>query len=190
MNTPAHAVVNLVLLSRRGEAETLWPVLLGGILPDLPMVAFYGWEKLIARTSESVIWNEKYFDPEWQAIFDIPNSLPLLALGLAAAWAVQRRAWCFLFLSMILHVLGDFPLHQEDAHRHFFPLSEWRYVSPVSYWNPSSYGAVVSLVEIGLVLAGAITLFRRHPTSGVRLGLAVLGASYLAYFGYVLVVWV
>jgi len=37
---------------------------------------------------------------------------------------------------MALHALFDFPLHHDDGHRHFWPFSEFRFDSPVSYWDP------------------------------------------------------
>ena len=153
------------------------------------MFFFYAFEKLVRRATEAEIWNERYFDSGWQVFFDIPNSLPILGALAFIAWAVRRSGWTFFFVSMILHALADLPLHQSDAHRHFFPLSEWRFASPVSYWDPAGHGALFTLLEIFLVLAGILALFLRHRTRSARVALAVVGVSYFAYFGYVFLVW-
>ena len=82
MNTPAHALINLALLGRVTPPAAVLGVLLGGLLPDLPMLVFYAAERL-QGTPEAVIWSERYFAPEWQAFFDAPNSLVLIAAGAA-----------------------------------------------------------------------------------------------------------
>ena len=160
MTTPAHAALSLIVLGR-SERNAL-PVALGAVAPDLPMLVFYLWERLARGVSEGRIWSERYFDPGWQVVFDIPSSIPLLVLALgillvligrrstagrtppagvaAAPRPARLTAWALFVASMILHALGDLPLHREDAHRHFFPFSDWRFTSPVSYWDPDHYG--------------------------------------------------
>jgi hypothetical protein len=55
-------------------------------------------------------------------------------------------------LSLVCHSLLDFPVHHDDAHRHFFPFSNYRFFSPFSYWDPNHYGRIVALIEMTLVL--------------------------------------
>ncbi|MDJ1179333.1 hypothetical protein PJF56_10700 [Roseofilum sp. BLCC_M91] len=43
-----------------------------------------------------------------------------------------------------------------EYNRHFFPFSNYRLISPFSYWNPAHYGVWVSAIEILLVIAGTI----------------------------------
>ena len=94
------------------------------------------------------------------------------------------------FVSMATHCLADLPLHNDDAHRHFFPLSDWRFESPVSYWDPRHSGAYVAAAEIAMVLAGSIFLAVRYPQTWMRGLVGLVCASYVAYLVYVLVVWV
>jgi hypothetical protein len=56
---------------------------------------------------------------------------------------------------MVLHHLEDLPLHGEDAHRHFWPLSNVRIFSPISYWDARSYGWLGSGIELVLLLAAS-----------------------------------
>ena len=96
------------------------------------MFGFYLWQRLVEGHGEASIWSDLYFRPEWQNLFDIFNSVPLMLVGLAVAALLRRRASMLFFASMLLHVGLDLPFHVEDAHRHFYPLSEWRFESTLS----------------------------------------------------------
>ena len=188
MNTPAHTVANLMLLGRSGRPEMAVPIAVGSILPDAPMFVFYAVEK--ARgLGEGQIWTERYFDAGWQVFFDAFNSLPLIGLGALVAWRLGAGRWLAFWASMALHCLFDLPLHQADAHRHFYPLSEWKFESPLSYWDPAAGGAIVSLAEVALVLVGSAILWRRWSGAGHRWLVALVGGLYAAYWGYVVAVW-
>lgn len=187
MNTPAHLVVNLALLAggaRRPHAR--W-VASGALLPDLPIFGFFLWERFVRLTPGGVIWDERYFEPAWQGFFDLLHSIPLAAAGVLLALAWKRPGPALLFASMVLHGLLDLPLHREDGHRHFLPLSDWRFMSPVSYWDPVHRGALGAGLET-LALAGAgLVLWRRHPRPWVRLPLALLAAlsvaAWIVFYG-------
>ena len=207
MTTPAHAALSLIVLGR-SERNAL-PVALGAVAPDAPMLVFYLWERLVRGVSEGRIWSERYFDPGWQVVFDIPSSIPLLALalcillvlvgrrstgrlpasGVAATPRPARLTAATLFVaSMILHALGDLPLHREDAHRHFFPVSDWRFTSPVSYWDPDHYGGYAAVGEVVLVLAVSVFLFRAYRGRGRWIVAGVAGV-YALFIGFAVLMW-
>ena len=208
MTTPAHAALSLIVLGR-SERNAL-PVALGAVAPDLPMLVFYLWERLARGVSEGRIWSERYFDPGWQVVFDIPSSIPLLVLALgillvligrrstagrippagvaAAPGPARLTAWALFVASMILHALGDLPLHREDAHRHFFPFSDWRFTSPVSYWDPDHYGGYAAVGEVLLVLAVSVFLFRAYRGRGRWIVLGVTGV-YALFIGFAVLMW-
>ena len=208
MTTPAHAALSLIVLGR-SERNAL-PVALGAVAPDLPMLVFYVWERLVRGMSEGRIWSERYFDPGWQVVFDIPSSIPLLVLalgivvlaggraaavasgletGLASGLRRRLRTAPALFVaSMIVHALGDLPLHREDAHRHFFPFSDWRFTSPVSYWDPAHYGGYAALGEVVLVLAVSVFLFRAYRGRG-RWIVAGVAGIYALFIGFAVLMW-
>lgn len=189
MNTPGHAVMNLVVLGDRARASLFAPVALGAILPDLPMILFYVYEKVWMGTPERTIWSESYYQLGWQTFFDIFNSLPLLALAALAAYLAKRPRVAALCASMMLHAVCDLLLHHDDAHRHLFPFSDWRFASPVSYWDPRHYGGIVSSIEILGVIVGGVWLFKNYPGKGARGFLALILASYVLYITYAVVVW-
>ncbi len=190
MNTPAHAIVNLLVLSPRRRPDSLLPVAAGALLSDLPMILFYFHHKVVLGTPESIIWTEAYYPPLWQTLFDAFNALPLLVPAAVVAFAFRARAAGWMLASMAVHALCDLPLHNDDAHRHFFPFSDWRFESPISYWDPGHFGIYFALVEILLVLLGSVFLVRRHPGRLARGIVGAVGLSYLVYLAYVLVVWV
>lgn len=189
MNTPAHAVASLLILGDEERPETGLPLVIGALLPDLPIVVFYAYQKLWRGMPEDWIWSQGYRLSSWQAFFDVFNSLPLILIGLLAARALGSIRLTAFFASMGIHVLGDLPLHHDDAHRHLFPVSDWRFESPVSYWDPAHYGLFVAPFEALLVFAGGLFLIRRHSARRMRLSIAGLIGFYAVYWGYVVIVW-
>lgn len=189
MNTPAHVVVNLLCIGRRDTASTLTPVVAGAILPDAPMFIFYFVEKIIHQKPEMMIWRQSYYQSDWQNFIDFFNSLPLMLIGLSIAAWISSKVGMLVFSSMILHVAGDLPLHHDDAHRHFFPFSNWRFISSFSYWDSHHYGNIVSSLEILAVIIGSTILFRMYRSHLGKIGIAIIGVLYFLHFLYALAVW-
>ena len=189
MNTPAHVVLNLTVLGREDKAGTIVPVTAGALLPDLPMMVFYAYAKLWQGISEHVIWTEAYHASDWQTVFNLFNSLPLIAVGYIAARLYGVKWFALMFASMALHCVSDLLLHHDDAHRHLFPLSEWRFKSPVSYWDPQHFGNIAGAMEAVAVIAGCAYLLKMYTSLQARLLVAALLLGYAVYWGYVFVVW-
>ena len=187
MNTPAHAIVNLALLGGgKGRDFAPW-ILAGAVIPDAPMFLFFVWQHFVEGAPQALIWGDLYFRAEWQAFFDWFNSIPLAVAGALVAYRLGHRGWLVLFASVALHAVLDLPLHHEDAHRHFYPLSDWQFRSPVSYWNPARLGIVGAGFEVGAVAVGSVLLWRRHPGKRVRMTLVGLSALYVVgYVGFYL----
>ncbi len=189
MNTPAHVIVNLAVLGRKESVKTQAAILIGALLPDAPMFFFYFIQKVVLRVPEYQIWVHEYYRESWQNFFDCFNSLPFMAVGLLVAWRVQSQAGQLFCLSMLLHVCGDLPLHHDDGHRHFFPFSDWRFESPVSYWDPLHYGHIVSGLEVLVVLIAGLIVFRYSTSPVTKSIVGTVGVSYAVYFGYAVWVW-
>ncbi len=187
MNTPAHAIANLLIMRGTREKHAL-AITAGAFAPDLPMVIFWVWGRA-QGASERALWRDGYFDPAWQAVFDAVHSFPLLGLAwLAARYAGRPTAAAFL-ASMFLHACFDFPLHHDDAHHHFFPFSDWRFLSPVSYWDPAWHGQIVASLELVLVAAGGAWLLRTTQTRRLKTLVAGVMFIYLAWWGFVAAMW-
>lgn len=183
MNTPSHAVVNLALLLDQ-QPEALLPVTMGAVLPDIPMFVMYFWAKHLRRQSERQIWTETYWKPFWQTINHSFHSIPIAAIGAAIAHVAGWQIAELLFLSAILHCLGDLPIHNHDAHRHFLPFSHYRFISPLSYWDPHHHGRIVSFVEKLLVLAATLYLFPFITSLPVRVLLVGINLAYFSGYFY------
>jgi hypothetical protein len=159
MKTPSHAIINLAILGITQPSELNLLIVTGGILPDIPIFLFYFWAKYIARLPEATIWSKAYYEPFVQNIVALFHSIPLAGIGWLIAYYLGWPSVQILFISMILHSLGDLPVHNDDAHRHFFPFSNYRFISPFSYWDRKHYGSIVSLVEMLLVLLSTFRVF-------------------------------
>ena len=187
MNTPAHIAINSYLLGRGRLARLAWPVAFGALLPDLPMLVFYAYQRGWLEAPERAIWSQAYFLPQWQALFDAFNSLPLIALAALFAWRAKRPAWLACLASMALHCVADFALHNEDAHGHFWPFSAWHFRSPISYWDPRRHGTIFVWAELAASIAACAALWRRGGSWRVIGG--ITGALYAGGVAFALWMW-
>ena len=144
------------------------------------MFVFFVIERFIRGHSGEALWSVRYYDAEWQAVFDIFNSLPLIAAGALAALALGHRRAVWACASMALHAVMDLPLHSGDGHRHFYPLSDFRFDSPVSYWDPSHYGAYAATGEALAAIAACYVVRGRTGSRWLRGGLIAVAWGYIA----------
>jgi membrane-bound metal-dependent hydrolase YbcI (DUF457 family) len=188
MNTPSHCVLNLAILGLTIAPQATLPIALGAIVPDVPIFAFYFWAKVLKRFPESEIWSAIYYQSNWQTLFALSHSLPIALVGLLI-FAYLRSTWGMVFCdSLILHSLLDFPVHHNDAHRHFFPLSNYRFISPISYWDPNHYGGIVAGVEWLAVLSVTPWVFGLLNNAVPRVILITINVLYtLAYSQFYLI---
>jgi len=189
VNTPAHAIVNLFLFRKTDRETHPVAIVAGALLPDVPMFLFYAWARLNGL-SERSIWRDGYFDPGWQAVFDTFHSFPLLGLAWLMAWRARMTSLSLFFASMFMHSLFDFPLHHSDAHRHFFPFSNFRFASPVSYWDPAWHGQIVGAIELIAVVAGGAWLLRTARSLWLKRCVAAILFLYLLFWGFAMAIWV
>ena len=152
MNTPGHYILNLALLGKTIAPQHNLVIAIGAILPDLPIFVFYFVAKFIYRMPEGKIWSEAYYEPFWHNTVALFHSIPLALLITAACYFFRWQAGMILGISMVCHSLLDLPVHHDDAHRHFFPLSDYRFISPFSYWDVNHYGKIVAFIEMALVI--------------------------------------
>jgi len=175
---------------QRAASLMLTGAVLGALTPDATLFAMVGIAKW-QGVPDAVIFGQWYYQPFWQALATVSNSVPLYLAVLAGAWAARHRlprvaaAFALAFsVAALLHTLTDLPLHHDDGRPHFWPFSRWVFASPVSYWDPAHHGRVWSLVELALagVLIGACWRALRHPLW--RGALVLAAASYAAMAFY------
>ena len=184
MNTPAHIAASLFFWRRESSWKDAIAVAVGAILPDATMFLFYGYQKL-SGASEEAIWGSLYFLDRWQYFFDIFNSIPIALVALVIARRLNCRWAQLLMLSAMLHMLCDLPLHHDDGHRHFLPISNWRCESPVSYWDPKHFGHIVAPMEALVAVLALVYVLRTGETPTRRIAIGTL-AIYVLAFGAIL----
>lgn len=179
MNTPSHYILNLAALGSFVQPRVTAAITLGAIGPDAPILVFYLWAKFIQKMPESEIWSTGYYQPFWQNVIACTHSFPIAIVGLVICWQLRSHWGMIFFASMIGHSLLDLPVHNDDAHRHFFPLSDYRFESPLSYWDPDHYGGIVAGVELLLVIGAVPIVWPMLQTLAARIILVIIPIVYL-----------
>jgi len=173
MNTPAHLIFGMAAFGRPDAGKVTAAALAGALVPDLSLYVLAGVHLVVLGTDPQVVFGQLYFSDTWQTIFRIDNSFILWGLGLGLALAA-RSAWALAFCAAaLLHIGLDFPLHHDDGRAHFWPLTNWVFASPVSYWDPDHYGGIVGAIETMVALVLCVWMWRRYTGRLVR-GLIVV----------------
>ncbi len=167
MNTPTHITLALATLGRKDKPRNNRWIFIGALIPDVAMFFLFFYEVLIG-TPQRIIWTEKYFSPLWQNIVDVFNSFPIFIALLVLSIYKKWNALTAVSLAALLHIATDFPLHNDDAHRHFLPFSHWKFESPVSYWDPNFYGQYWSVFELLLLIVASYFALQILQTTWAR----------------------
>jgi membrane-bound metal-dependent hydrolase YbcI (DUF457 family) len=184
MNTQTHIIMGAVLFGRPLPRLALAGAA-GGLLPDLPMYAIIAGLRLSGYPL-SDIFGRIYWEHWWQVAnaighnFWLWGGVLILALALAKRNVPHADTATALAGSALLHSVIDFLCHRNDGHMHFWPVSQWRFQSPVSYWDPAHFGTAFSLFEAGLGAMLVAILWRRHESRIVRGLLLLAFAAYAA----------
>ncbi len=188
MNTPAHLIFGKAAFAQEQVRGTTAAALFGALIPDLSLYLLVGWHFLILNTPADVVFNVLYFSSSWQAIFRIDNSFLLWGIGISFAIWAKRPIWIALCGAALLHLVLDFPLHHNDGRAHFWPMSDWIFQSPVSYWNRNHHAGIVGPIEVLLVLVCSVLLYRRFKSWIKRalLGLLLMAELAISNLGHIL----
>lgn len=174
MRTPSHFLITVALANHyQGQGKIhQTALLLGSVMPDLPLLLLSGTRAFYLLFSEgrpitnihSFMFDELYFNnPWWMSAHNLFHAPILLLTGLALTYQARAakglRFWLFWFFAgCLLHTLLDIPTHATDGPLLLFPFNwEWRFHSPVSYWEPDSFGHVFTVFEY--VLDGIIVVY-------------------------------
>lgn len=151
----------------------------GSVLPDLPSFAATGyfvgtrflWDGWSAMHSEEML-DAIYFTGPFGRTGSIlhsavPAGLLLILYELPGLRRRDtRRVLLWLLLGWFGHAIADFLTHADDARPLFWPISEWTWASPVSYYNPLYYGSEFRLAEHGLMLLILLWLLKGRVAGG------------------------
>lgn len=198
LNTQTHILLG-AWLTGKPAPRLAWTGAAGSFVPDLPMYVIVGSLRM-SGISLDRIFGEYYWEEWWQIANALGHNILLWSgLSLVALWILFARArrnrntfarsfaladgWAMMFafaLAAFIASATDLLLHHNDGHMHFWPLTEWRFSSPVSYWDPRHHGVGFGLFEAALGIALAVALFRRYANIGVRLVLVLMVIAYAA----------
>jgi hypothetical protein len=163
MHTYSHAVFTWAVARYVKQEEShaaLWGAV-GSTLPDLPVLGkatYLLWFHRDSLTKEEFLEALEYFkEPSGKLDLTVHSLAPVGALiALYKALGLENKDPKGALLSFLLgwagHNLMDIPMHAEDARPPFWPLSRWRFKSPVSYWDRKFHALPCLLVEHGAIL--------------------------------------
>jgi len=188
MMTQTHLMIATALFAKPGQKRRNSAIIAGALIPDASIFILFAYASLTGIPG-STLWNHTYWTEPWQSLGMIGNSAPLYLVFLAislwlAAPKDTRPRWqslpALFCLAALVHLATDFPVHHDDALIHFWPLSQWRFHSPISYWDDDHYGNIFAIFEALLGIALMALLFRRFKALWVRICLALGVGLYLA----------
>jgi membrane-bound metal-dependent hydrolase YbcI (DUF457 family) len=162
MNTPTHMLIGAALFGRRGRPALTVAALAGGLVPDIAMVVLVEWTIRIRNVPPRTIFGQLFFSDSWQRIFSIDHSFIVWGALLAITLLLRKPVAGAFAAAGLAHAAVDFVVHNEDARRQFWPLSDFVFRSPLSYWDPAHYGSIVAPFEAALVLALTLLLLWRQ----------------------------
>jgi len=189
MITTTHILIGAAVTTRPHFRP--WQIALGwfgGFFPDASVFLMVVVTRLQSQGNVNM-WRKPdgmYWQEPWQTFSAISNSMPLWALMALAGFLLFRYVPKYKELGLgllifgaaaLLHVLCDFPVHTDDAHVHFWPFSDWRFHSPVSYYQGDHYGNIVGAFEMALDAALAVYLVLRFRQWPVRVFAVILAAA-------------
>jgi membrane-bound metal-dependent hydrolase YbcI (DUF457 family) len=194
MNTQTHVLMGAALFGRR-VPKRAWIAVAGSIAPDVPMLLIVLVLKLAGFPARQ-IFDELYWENWWQITNGVAHNfwlwggLSILAIFMrdrGAATLASIQGWTLTFIfsaSALLHSAIDFLCHREDAHMSLWPVTRWKFISPVSYWDDAHYGRWFGLFEAALGVTLCILLLQRFQNRWTRGALGVALALYVAIPAY------
>ena len=182
MNTPSHMLIGAALFGRPASKRQTLAAALGGLAPDLPAIFLVAYALRIKGDTPQHVFGTLYFSSDWQAIMAPSHAFPIWGGALIVAlWLRHEIATAFL-ASGLFHAICDFCLHHDDPHRHFWPLTDWRFASPFSYWDPAHYGHLFVPFEMLLSAIAIFWLLTRHRGLWLRVAVGLVAVAYAGQF--------
>lgn len=186
MITPSHIIYSWALAKKTDGFDPNKPkqtrgrtlaFVLGALLPDSPTYLFFIVYGLILGYSGEVMWNDMYFNSGWSIPITLTHSFIIWPLLIGVSSYVGWRFVRWFSISAFLHALVDFCVHTDDAYRHFWPFSDFRFHSLISYYNPAEYGLYVGAFDSLFVLGLLFYLYTIY-TGRWRIFIIIIGILY------------
>ena len=154
----------------------------GATLPDMPSIAgtaYYigmpflreGWSSMDSEAVRDPIYVSGPFGATGFALHSavLPAALLILYILLKRGRWDRRRILPWFLIGWLGHAVVDFLTHADNLRPLFWPLSDWEWSSPVSYYNPLYYGQEFFAISHALILLTmAALLIHRMRRRGKR----------------------
>ncbi len=137
----------------------------GATLPDVPSIAgtaYYigmpflreGWSSMDSEAIRDPIYVSGPFGATGVALHSAvpPLAILLLYVFLNLGSRDHRKILLWFLLGWLGHAVADFFSHVDGARPLFWPLSDWEWSSPVSYYDPLYYGNEFFAISHALIL--------------------------------------
>lgn len=183
MITPSHIIYSWALAKKTEKVsidtkKRTAAIVLGALFPDTPTYLFFIVCGLILGYSGPTMWDNMYYNSGWAIPITLTHSFIIWPLLISISSYVGWELAKWFSLSAFFHSLVDFCVHTDDAYRHFWPVSDWKFHSPISYYNPAEYGLYVGAFDSLLVL-GLLGYLYTIYTGKWRLLILAVGALYV-----------
>jgi len=158
MRTFSHAIITAAIGSKANVGRgSLIAFVVGSVLPDLPLgvLTLLAIVNTVDMSAAMVYMDEAYFsNPMWIALHNVPHSFVVMGCLSLLAYAFRQMRWMRWMLwyaaGTCLHISADILTHVSDGPMFLYPLSTYRFESPVSYWHPNHYGRLFTLFEYSI----------------------------------------
>ena len=161
MRTYSHAILTYAALRRLGTPAAT-AASLGAVLPDLPAIAGAAW--LAANRlggfsrgefEKEVCGRSAFAGPDAALHSVLPVAIAALGISLLLRRGKTRTVLLPFVLGWACHVAADVLTHGSDARPLLWPVSSYRFESPLSYRERDRYALPFTLIEHAAVLAAA-----------------------------------
>ncbi|CAN5696581.1 hypothetical protein BH24ACT22_BH24ACT22_20390 [soil metagenome] len=147
----------------------------GAAFPDLPSfagTAYYvgtayltdGWSSM----NEEGVLDKIYFSGPFGGTGSMLHSAVPVTVMLVVYWAARlkridrRRILLWFLIGWFGHTFADFLTHVDDTRPLFWPISDWQWSSPVSYYNSNYYGRQFFFISHALIVLTMVGLLIRR----------------------------
>lgn len=180
MNTPAHVIFGVAAFGASGSRAVTTAAIIGGFLPDLPLMVMVGWSIWVRNIPPQTVFDNYYFSDQWQAVFRLDHGFFVWGGALLLGLLWRSPVLTAFAGSGFLHAFIDFLVHHDDARAQFWPLSAWKFHSPVSYWDRAHYGQYFGPLEIVICLGLSILLWQRYQGVPARVLIGLIALAEVA----------
>lgn len=158
MRTFSHALITAAATSRLDlKRNNTVAAILGSIIPDVPLYILTLYT-MLSSPSFNIGMDRMHTNYEsnifWIASHNLFHSLVILGTLSLVGLLFRKKVWAQLLLwfcaGATLHSVIDIFTHAGDGPCFLFPLSYYRFDSPVSYWDSSYFGRQFTIFEYTL----------------------------------------